>query len=127
MKRADLKPGQKVHVEFDAVVGRMTTKGAWVESSAGTTHSIPAEYMTLTDPENWPPQVGDIWELDGVEYVARANRSIRLRGSVVLDAIGVEPNSVYEHDSDRFDDFARSYPTLVRRRGQSDDDGHRAF
>ena len=118
MKRADLKHGQKVHVEFDAVVGRLTTKGAWVESSAGTTHSIPAEYMTLTDPENWPPQVGDIWELDGEEYYARANRSIRVRGTVVLDAFEADRHSIYEHDSAEWDNFKNCFPTLVRRRGQ---------
>src|SRR5262249_9488841 len=67
--------------------------------------------------QNWPPQVGDIWEARGQEYYIR---EYTLGGGGVV----IEPFTV-PHCADsagwedaRLDDFKALNPVLVRRRGQ---------
>jgi hypothetical protein len=68
----------------------------------------------LTEPSLWPPAVGDIWELDDVEYVGLASEAypgmIFLRATATRDLVyGTELR-----------DFARCFPRLLRRSGVTD-------
>ena len=114
--------GQRVHVEFDGVIDLPCTNSAYV-TSGNTTRWVSHKDITPLDPENWPPQVGDIWEVEGEEYFAQANAIDR---SVVVVPIerssdigpwwdGESPRGISPVES-YIDNFKALGPTLVRRR-----------
>jgi hypothetical protein len=74
----DLKPGDRVHVEFDAEVRH--TLNDYIElASDGVNFLLRPEHISLkitrNDPENWPPQAGDVWEADGKVWFAQYTES----------------------------------------------------
>jgi hypothetical protein len=103
--------GQRVHVEFDGVIAVNAKHSAYVDSG-NETRWVDHKDMTPLDPENWPPQVGDIWEVDGKECYVRAHTC---RASLVISSFDGTGDCWYDSD---FDNFKSLSPTLVRRRGQ---------
>jgi hypothetical protein len=108
--------GQRVHVEFDGTISRQIHEyGIEVQTADDAYMAINVAYITPLEPADWPPQLGDIWEVDGEEYYARENRAQVRRGEIVIDRFGNPADSFVQG---RFDDFKSLSPTLVRRRGQ---------
>lgn len=120
--------GQPVHVEFDGTVSRQLHEygveiQVEIQSADDAYMTINVRYITPLDPENWPPQVGDIWEADGKEYVAHAN-AIDPTSVVVCP---IERSSSIgpwwddkgpQADGSLFGNFKALGPTLVRRRNR---------
>lgn len=70
--------------------------------------------VELTEPANWPPQLGDVWRLpDGTEFFARRNTCKRDRLVLVSDRADDERSNFYDTE---FDDFKGLGPSLVRRK-----------
>jgi hypothetical protein len=115
---AEFKKGLRVKVEIEGIVESTSSYHgcADIRDNRGYAHFIcvtsDAVTVTPTDPPDWPPQVGDIWEAEGTEYYVRP--SISERGEVVI--IGFEGHKDYIQP--RFDLFKALNPVLVRRRGQ---------
>ena len=119
----DFKAGQRVHVAFDAVVSSVHAIGNLIEvQREGNlfTNSIQREDVTLAEPANWPPQVGDVWEADGLDWYVR-----QYRGK--LATFTIEPFDQANRPNEHYDDaeivgrynveeFKGLNPTLVRRR-----------
>lgn len=84
--------GSRVHIEFDAeVVGTRYIDGCFqdddaplendkvgdiiVRDNTGHRHTIWMndchDAVKLLAPENFPPRIGDVWLVDGVQYFAR--------------------------------------------------------
>ncbi|TVZ01247.1 hypothetical protein EAS64_33755 [Trebonia kvetii] len=110
------KAGQRVHVEYDGEV--VFVSGAFalfeVKGPDGRNHTYgEGVTITLADPENWPPQAGDIWEAEGMEYFIRAAARglIASPQSTTLSAFPLWDETV----NDRA--FLDLNPVLVRRRG----------
>lgn len=112
----DLKPGQRVSVTFTGTVRTPGTGHLWIENDGGPSNLIPNGQITPLDPANWPPQVGDIWELDGYEYAAKQARRGR-PGKIFVVSVDDREDGFYLTDS-RADEFKNSSPTLLRRRGE---------
>ena len=114
------RPGQRVHVEFDAEVASKQPYTTLVHlySNSGALLVVNAKDVTPLDPENWPPQIGDIWEANGREYFARSHRGNDLW--LVLD--GFETREFYSDapgystSHKTLDQFKALNPTLARRR-----------
>lgn len=73
-----------------------------------------AEWVTvrvLHEPENWPPQAGDIWEADGKEWACMTTPD----GSGSDMLFQVDDYKTYGPET-----FKALNPTLVRRRGGSE-------
>lgn len=119
------KVGDKVHVEFDAVVtGDLDfTKGrlcAWpVRQISGEPYDHATHYVYLsasnatlieTDPAYWPPQSGDIWEANGAEYFVIAGFLADLVVTAVDNFDGFSGEDIESN-------FKALNPQLVRRRG----------
>jgi len=69
----EFKKGQRVHVEYVGVIQDTHPELLWVhpdDPDVGA-FSVPVKAVTLADPKDWPPQVGDIWEGRGMEWFAR--------------------------------------------------------
>lgn len=111
------KVGQRVRVELVGTVEDTNNHDGCllIESTNGYNHYVydrdSSVKITDADPENWPPQVGDIWQADGLEYVVRENRSTS--AYTVIESLNAHPNRYY---SSRLDEFKALNPTLVRRR-----------
>ena len=119
----ELTKGQRVHVEFDGVI--TSRDGIFVydvRSHDGADMAINSAYITPLDPGNWPPQVGDIWEADGEEFIAEANASEH--AYVVIEPINrfSDVGPFWERmggaNGPTLDSFKSLSPTLIRRRGQ---------
>src|ERR1019366_10345025 len=109
--------GQRVHVEFDGVIDLPCTNSAYV-TSGNTTRWVSHKDITPLDPENWPPQVGDIWEAEGTEYYVRENRSRGLLDTIVVDRFAREGRVFSEsrlNGTANLNTFKSLSPTLVRR------------
>ena len=101
--------GQRVHVEFDGRVSNVRDEYCvTVKTDDAAYMVINVTYITPLDPANWPPQVGDIWEVEGEEYYVRENR----RGEIVIDRFTNLASSFVQGRLD----FKSLSPTLVRRR-----------
>ena len=115
------KIGDRVRVEFEGLVTctDVTFLGRFghsveVTRSNGYRHSVkPEDVKEVLGPENWPPQIGDIWEADGTEYFIRRN-------TVEEDEVVIVPDydSVSAIYTDEIDYFKSLKPTLVRRKSQ---------
>ena len=84
-------------------------------------NSIKLEYITLADPANWPPQVGDVWEADGLDWYVRQYQG--RAGSMVVEPFDKDnhPDITYSYSDiypshGQLEDFVNLEPTLVRRR-----------
>jgi hypothetical protein len=115
---SEFKEGQRVKVELEGVMGNVDDKGVYVTVPVSKTyaHWIWLEHaeITLLDPPDWPPQVGDIWTTkDGEkpvkEWFARHNRSDSRQ--IVMTA---EDGKVFFD----LEPFKTLNPVLVRRRGE---------
>ena len=108
----DVKVGSKVHVEFDGTVNYDNEDGSFDVEIAGTDKTIeyiPSRFLETND---WPPQVGDIWEVNGDEYFVRKAR----RG---YDGVYIAScNTSTDYLNEMIDQFKALNPSLVRRRGQ---------
>jgi len=121
----EFKIGQRVKVELEGtIVGLESHDGCikiWsdqeyahyvcVDRWSGGQIDTGAK-VTLTGPENWPPQVGDIWEADGGEFVAR--KSLAGRDYIVC----IPVDDIHGHYAMETAPFKALNPVLVRRRGQ---------
>jgi hypothetical protein len=117
-------PGDKVHVEFDAIVTEKANSGAGrtfthtlrevgEDGKGGCIHYIylHSRNATVTEPvtpQSWPPKIGDIWEADGHEYFVYKG----LTGATIFPVDGVEDDLDYFTS---FDKFKKLKPKLVRR------------
>lgn len=151
-----LKSGTRVHVEFDGEtvnepwINGMLTNTSMADSDDcggfmavsgpdGIVHLIwhmgdyisgSQDVFTVTpdpEPEFWPPRVGDIWGIPGIEYAVRENWAVP--GAVVVDALSRFPSIItgtiiqqtyYEGDGyadyRQLDRFGELHPVLIRRR-----------
>lgn len=117
-QRVKYKKGQRVKVELEGEIRNPDSYNgcAWIVAGDGEySHyvyldsSTAGVKVTLADPEDWPPQVGDIWEADGKEWFVRKNTDSRVRVVFVSE------------DNDmrvELENFKALNPVLVRRRGQ---------
>lgn len=111
----DFKKGDRVRVEFEGEVNipRNTTGRITIATTSGWLVHLPLESesaikITLVDPQNWPPQPGDIWEGDGKEWFARTPR---------IETMFLVPDD-QSTAAYTADEFRELNPVLVRRRGQ---------
>ena len=114
MKTDGFTEGQRVKVEYEAIVVsvgaeslhiRRLDKGCmWI--------GLDKHQVTPLDPADWPPQMGDIWEipkgaLEGYEFF------IRQDGAGKIFATPQDLGGLWDLDA-----LKNYYPVLVRRRGQ---------
>ena len=66
-----MKLGQRIHVEFDGDLVRVSGNGyIHVQDDSGNVHEIHGgKVWRHTQPDNWPPQPGDLWQHLGVSYL----------------------------------------------------------
>jgi hypothetical protein len=118
--------GDKVHVEFDAVITEAGNTGSGrrftntlreidTGSDTGPVHYVylHEEIATVTEPvtpQSWPPKAGDIWEAAGIEYFVYAG----LLGLTVFPFDGAV-NGRDSYSASTFDEFKKLKPKLVRR------------
>jgi hypothetical protein len=114
------KKGQRVHVEFDGVISQVIGETAWVlpggNSPGLRARGIQVSAITLADPADWPPQVGDIWEADGREYYVRG-RAV-CTGLIIEPFNTDDPGPKWQYTDELLDEYKALNPVLVRRRGQ---------
>jgi hypothetical protein len=121
----EFKHGQRVHVEFDAVIDHVHYHGRLDEPQLVEvkregnhyTNSVRLEDVTLAEPKDWPPEAGDIWEADGMEYFVRESR--RNSGNLSVSSVSAEGNDYFSYEIGTH--FKALDPKLVRRRGQVGD------
>jgi hypothetical protein len=122
-----LESGTKVHVEFDGQVYGNQYPGNWISvlDDDGIIHKIwpkdaPARPVhTVSEPANWPPEPGDVWEAKGYDYVTYNS----LGETALYPAAGigngrcsyVGAGSGYGYGKG-LPDFKALAPTLVHRR-----------
>jgi hypothetical protein len=109
--------GQRVKVELRGEIVDIHGKSELtyvVKTGSGNVWVYPntAPTITMLDPENWPPQVGDIWEADGREYYVRWN------GSTKRPAVASFDNTDTYWYAEGLEGFRKLSPVLMRRRGQ---------
>jgi hypothetical protein len=123
--------GQRVRVEIEGTVASYHEGGGRHEGMYVTTgNGEQCHYVrlgvagspkgtvsvTLLDPPDWPPQVGDIWESEGREYCVRGSN---IREGVIIEPFNVaNPGPRWQYANELLDDFKGLNPVLVRRRGQ---------
>ncbi len=99
------RSGQRVHVEYDGVVS-IHGDAPWVIPSdyRHVAFQAPPGSVTIADPVDWPPHVGDIWSANGLEWFARVSS-----GEVLMspEDMGATWN---------IDEFKTINPMLMRRR-----------
>jgi len=85
MKTTDLKIGDRITVLVDATVtyvSATSTGGIDVRDSHGRSflvYNTQLDRVTLRNPDNWPPEAGDIWRKeDGEDMVVRFDSSMLL-------------------------------------------------
>lgn len=114
--------GQRVHVEFDGIVRDPAVENAdadWlvIQSDTGWHHKVWSDdvrnVVAPLTPANWPPQVGDIWETDGIEYVVRVNRANHSNYLIQRIDLG---NGAFAYSLATLDRFKALNPRLIRRR-----------
>lgn len=114
------KKGQWVKVEFEGVVREHDSRIVWVmpEDDKTLIAAIPETAVSVAGPEDWPPQIGDIWQAgtDGREWYARES-AMRPRG-VVLEPYEYRTDKPGHYPPEKTDSFKDLNPVLVRRRGQ---------
>lgn len=116
------KIGDRVHVEFDGTVDESIIYG-WtvIQDESGLSHQLWTtgidRLARLSDPENWPPRIGDVWEAKGTEYFARSH-SIHATRPVMHPVAGgdcyYDATTVYRTRT--MDAFKALGPKLLRRR-----------
>lgn len=110
------KVGDKVTVKVDATatVDYVNASGALnlKLDDGSSTNRIPAKFVTLKAPDNFPPKVGQVWKADGKLYGTR--RYLGSTTKVVVYPIDQAGKS-YTSDpgSTSLDEFAKLRPTLV--------------
>ena len=124
----EYKRGQRVRVEVEGVIDWTLSDGRIrLRQPSGFADYVrvtaPDAKVTVLDPPDWPPQVGDIWEADGMEYHAEEwHRDPYDPVTLVLQPSSHRPDTwAYSNDScyeKNLDDFKALNPVLVRRRGQ---------
>lgn len=119
---AQFKEGQRVRVELEGEIvvvhpraDHESSRDSYVirpvrHLPAGGTFWTYAEHLTLLDPPDWPPQVGDIWEADGEEWFAGQSEPLGF-GELVLTAASTRHWL-------GLGSFKGRNPVLIRRRGQ---------
>lgn len=115
---SEYRKGQRVHIELEGEIAAMEKAYSLLEirSDDGGEYCITtnsAFKVTLADPKDWPPQVGDIWLADGKEYYVRQNQASSRHESVIgpFDITGE-----VEYYQDSHGQFKALSPVLVRRR-----------
>lgn len=73
------EPNQRVHVSFTAEIAAPEEPYYYavpVPGDCGLLHlkNLTDVSVEAAEPDNWPPQVGDIWRVKGHEYYVRRNR-----------------------------------------------------
>ena len=115
----EFKAGDKVNVAFAGKISYVNRDGSFeIEIDSDSNYNadyIPAEYVSLADPADWPPRAGDIWEAVGNEYAVRANTH---KDEVVMTSLGDFFAGQFEYYQDHLDRFKGLNPRLIRRRGQ---------
>jgi hypothetical protein len=116
----EYKKGQRVRVEYEGTI-ETVLKGSDGPQTALYVHVYGAHKdksnyvypkhakVTLLDPPDWPPQVGDIWEAEGREWFCAYSPKYG------------EDRMVPENSGTRtlpLGSFKALNPVLVRRRGQ---------
>lgn len=89
---------------------------AFPDSLADDIFARVAKLRKPPEPENWPPQVGDIWEAAGNEYYVREHGLAEDEAVVCAFGADVDPDLYFGDD---LDDFKVLKPKLVRRRGRA--------
>ena len=114
----EFKAGQRVKVEYEGTVRRAGDNSLTILSDDGKYRLVNANKarVTIMDPPNWPPRVGDIWEAEGREYFTRGHS---LRDDIIIEPFDMgNPGPKWQYADEFLDDFKALNPTLVRRRGQ---------
>lgn len=116
----EFKKGQRVKVEYEGVVDWFDGEALQLsrDDSRKVSRLVRVDTfntkVTLLDPADWPPQVGDIWEAEGKEYYGRECRTAMEPG-VYVGAIHAAGR---DYMPGQLDGFKALNPVLVRRRGQ---------
>lgn len=119
----EFKEGQRVKVEYEGTVAPCGGGMDAVIKSKDAPYDdrlylldLAGIKVTLLDPPDWPPRVGDIWEAEGREYYVCGSS---VKGGVIIEPFNVtNPGSKWQYADELLDDFKALNPTLVRRRGQ---------
>jgi hypothetical protein len=120
--------GTRVSVTFEATVVRGRAEGGMtsvLNAETGRVNYVDPSQVTQLDPDHWPPQVGDIWEARGREYIIRHPHSVSASSRARLRAEANDPYLIVSPlDADaptlhgRFDELRAASPVLIRRRAQ---------
>lgn len=119
----EYKRGDKITVTFTGTIRETGSKDACAkvtdDSDCEFNHYVylnsSAVEITRAEPDNWPPQVGDIWEVAGNEYSVRRNSASPEQ--LVIQLLDIdESTSRWEYYKDNQDKFKALNPRLIRRR-----------
>jgi hypothetical protein len=120
-----MQTGTRVRVTFEGEFvrqGPATGLIAVRNDKTGKVDYVDSVQVTQIEPNFWPPQVGDIWEAAGHEYMIRDARSASntTRRSVGYDVgfLLVSPlDATAPSLRGRLDELQAANPKLIRRRG----------
>jgi hypothetical protein len=126
----EYKKGQKIRVSFETTVDRAESRptppgghGFNFYTPGGTyifvspdQESFDKYTIEILDPENWPPQIGDVWEAEGADYYAKAYgyKNIHI-GRFDNKTGGFSDSPDWARTIDKFKELS---PVLVRRRSE---------
>lgn len=103
----EFKEGQRVKVEYEGAVVSFGGRSLQISTCGDRRYfNLDMVKVTVLDPPDWPPQVGDIWQYNYMEWFALATPS----GVSLVPDDGNDPWDPVE--------FKTLNPVLVRRRGQ---------
>ena len=107
----EFKAGQRIKVEYTGIIpesGKGTDARLLFEGVYLQVRPLEDIKVTLADPKDWPPQMGDIWEANGREYYVQSSLSRK---------VVVRPDDTM-HAQPSLESFKALNPVLVRRRGR---------
>lgn len=110
---SEFKAGDLVSVTYKGRIHyfNKTKSEYWViPEGISFSNLVLADSITRLDPDNWPPQLGDIWEAEGEEYVAIDSSLDESPVLFNVDNYGSDYH-IRTHEA-----FKKKNPILVRRR-----------
>ena len=124
MELSEIKPRMRVKVTIEGTVLAVTDDDIRIVSYDGYVREI--EYsgstvFTVSEPEGWGPELGDVWEADSKDYYVVSSLSKSLSISPFDNGTGYcsyyRSNNPKEYPNS-FDAFLKLNPKLVRRRSK---------
>lgn len=114
------RKGQQLRAEFECEAASDSNGyGVFVRIGHGTAFFLPHATVTAIAPLGWPPEVGDVWEAEGTEYVCLATNTMAICMRITTTRGG--GGRVFFPQKELETEFRPLNPVLLRRREEKED------